>query len=334
MARKSIRRCCTLILWLSACTAPAAQPTDVPAIAPTILPPTTPTATPDCQPAAGVTVTVQRLTDTTALLHATGLQPGEIPSVFYSTSNGAGKSSRTEAWGFANGADAHGEFSFELHNLQPPEGQTTAAWDIRLVHRRGVACAQITVPLSAEISATPMASPTYPWQGFVVTTPESPQPTPPAVIGGGVVSDGPFIFDLRLFRDASFGRNPVAASLYGDLEGIGSWLYWFYDGTGTVGPVKTYWGTLPHLDQLLQETYASIPAGSSGGRTGGVMLPGGFFTPGESRPGDRVRVALEVILPDASYGAVLAFTLTKGPHGFEPAGISVGPLDRAQQPSP
>lgn len=146
MARKGILGCCTLILWLSACTAPASHPTDVPSVAPTILPPTTPTATPDCQPAAGVTVTVQRLTDTTALLRATGLQPGEIPSIFYSTSNSAGNSSRTEAWGFANGADAHGEFSFELHNLQPPQGQATAAWDIRLVHRRGVACAEISMP--------------------------------------------------------------------------------------------------------------------------------------------------------------------------------------------
>ena len=57
-----------------------------------------------------------------------------------------GFTKRGETWGFANGADEHGEFSLQLTSLQPLEGQTKATWDIRLVHAHGVACAEITMP--------------------------------------------------------------------------------------------------------------------------------------------------------------------------------------------
>ncbi len=125
-------------------TMPSAFPS--PAVTVQVLPPTTPTATPDCQPVPGVTIEVQRLGETTAVLHVSGLQSGEVPFVFYSTSiNGVG-AKRSEAWGFAKGADEHGEFSLELTGLQPLEGQTKATWDIRLVHARGVACTEITMP--------------------------------------------------------------------------------------------------------------------------------------------------------------------------------------------
>jgi hypothetical protein len=111
-----------------------------------VMPPVSPTATPDCQPAAGVAIEVLRVSDSTALLHASGLQPGEIPFIFYSTSISGVRSMRRESGGFAKGADEQGEFSFELTGLQPLEGQASATWDIRLVHRRGVACAAITLP--------------------------------------------------------------------------------------------------------------------------------------------------------------------------------------------
>ena len=124
------------------------MPTTVPepAVTVQVLPPTTPTATPDCLPVSGVAINIQRVSDTTATLHATGLQPGEIPSVFYSTSTNGVGAKRGEAWGFAKGVDEHGEFSLQLTSLQPLEGQTKATWDIRLVHARGVACTEITMP--------------------------------------------------------------------------------------------------------------------------------------------------------------------------------------------
>ncbi len=158
-----------------------------------------------------------------------------------------------------------------------------------------------------------------------------PQPTPEDVLGGGTVFDGPFIFELRLFRDPSLNRHPVAASLYSDLDGFGAWMYWFYNGADPIGPVETHWGTLSPdgqfvLDQLLQASYPLIQTGTSGGREGGVLLPGGFFTPGQSAVGDRIHVALKVTTPAGDYGAVLVFSLEQGLNGFEPAGISVDKL--------
>jgi len=149
---------------------------------------------------------------------------------------------------------------------------------------------------------------------------------PADVIGGGAVKDGPFVFDLRLFQDPSFGQQPVAASLYSDLNGIGAYLWWVYQGPEATGPVQTYWGTLPHLDQLDQATFASISKGSNGGRTGGVLLPGGPFLPGESNPGDRIHLALKVHTPNGNFGAVLHFTLNQDANGFEPTDISVDVL--------
>jgi|SRR5581483_8991207 hypothetical protein len=152
------------------------------------------------------------------------------------------------------------------------------------------------------------------------------QPTPTDVIGGGVTGSGPFRFDLRLFYDASLNQQPVATSLYSDMNGIGSFMYWCYQGSEPIGPIETYWGTVPQLNQLLQETYESIQPGSCGGRTGGILLPGGFFISGESKVGDRVQVALKVRTGDKEFGAVISFTLTQGPNGFEPTNISVTPL--------
>lgn len=152
---------------------------------------------------------------------------------------------------------------------------------------------------------------------------EPPQPTLENILGGGTVQDGPFTFDLRLYRDPRLTRAPVAPSMYSDMEGIGAYMYWFYMGSEPVGPVETYLGTLPQLDQLLQATFDSIRLGSSGGRNGGILLPGGSFITGESRPGDHVRVALKVTTQQGDYGALLAFNLRQGDNGLEPADISV-----------
>jgi hypothetical protein len=149
------------------------------------------------------------------------------------------------------------------------------------------------------------------------------QPTPANAIGGGTVEDGPFSFDLRIIQDPSLRREPVAPSLYSDLEGFGSYMYWSYTGSEVIGPVTTYWGTEPQVDQLLQATHALVQIGSSGGRTGGILLPGGSMMPGQSRAGDRERLVLKVTTPGGDYGAVLLFTLKQGADGFEPADISV-----------
>jgi hypothetical protein len=159
---------------------------------------------------------------------------------------------------------------------------------------------------------------------FETTVPMEPlQPTPENVIDGGTVLDGPFTFDLRLIRDPSLTRQPVAPSLFSDMEGFGTYMYWSYTGSEVMGPVTTYWGTEPQVDQLLQATYAQVQMGSSGGRTGGILLPGGSVMPGQSKAGDRERVVLKVSTPGGDHGAVLLFTLKQGANGFEPVDVSV-----------
>ena len=105
-----------------------------------------PTATPDCIHAEGVTLDVRRISDTGVELHARGLQPGEIPFVIHSTSiSGVGGMSG-ESGKFVEGADGQGEFVYELKGLIPLEGETSATWDIRFIHARGVECAIIILP--------------------------------------------------------------------------------------------------------------------------------------------------------------------------------------------
>jgi len=104
-----------------------------------------PTATPDCLHTDGVTLDVRRISDSGVELRARGLQPGEIPYITYSTFSSARSMSGTSGI-FVKGADANGEFVFELKGLLPLEGQTSAAWDIRFIHARGVECATITLP--------------------------------------------------------------------------------------------------------------------------------------------------------------------------------------------
>jgi hypothetical protein len=103
------------------------------------------TATPDCLHADGVTVDVRRISDSGVELHARGLQPGEIPFITYSTFSGARSMSGTSG-SFIKGADANGEFVFEQNGLFPIAGQTSATWDIRFIHARGVECATIALP--------------------------------------------------------------------------------------------------------------------------------------------------------------------------------------------
>jgi hypothetical protein len=142
--RKALLFACFLLFPLFACAGAGGSP--LPEVTVQIGPPVTPGSTPACRPTAGVTIEMVRLSDTIAVVHATGLQPGERPSLFYSTVKNAAGSGRGGERDLADGADQHGELAFELSDLEPPAGQESATWDIRLVHRRGVACAQITLP--------------------------------------------------------------------------------------------------------------------------------------------------------------------------------------------
>lgn len=104
-----------------------------------------PTATPDCLHADGVVLDVRRISNTGVELHASGLQPGEIPYITHSTFSRS-RSLREESGGFVDGADAKGEFIFVLKGLIPLEGEISSTWDIHFIHARGVECATVTLP--------------------------------------------------------------------------------------------------------------------------------------------------------------------------------------------
>ncbi len=104
-----------------------------------------PTATPECQHADRVTLEVRRISDTKVELQVSGLQPGEIPYVTFYTSSPY-QSLGITSGNFAEGADALGKFTFEQGGLMPPQRESSATWDIRFIHARGVECATITLP--------------------------------------------------------------------------------------------------------------------------------------------------------------------------------------------
>jgi hypothetical protein len=132
-----------IVLFCTACQTQAA--TAVPVVEVSTAMFEVPTATPDCQHAEGVTMDIKRRSDSKVTLQISGLQPGEVPYIIYSTSSGG--ASRMIGSGYSvTGADASGKFTHDQGGLLPLEGQTSATWDIRLIHSRGVECATITLP--------------------------------------------------------------------------------------------------------------------------------------------------------------------------------------------
>ncbi len=129
------------IFILVFCVACQVQSSPAPVgVTPEVAPFVEPTPTPDCQPVLGVSIKVKD-----RVLEISGLQPGENPTVFYSAENRKG-AQRVESYNFAEGANKEGVFTYKLDMLRVLDGDTRTVWDLRVVHSRGVACAQITVP--------------------------------------------------------------------------------------------------------------------------------------------------------------------------------------------
>lgn len=153
------------------------------------------------------------------------------------------------------------------------------------------------------------------------------QPTPQDIIGGGTMQDGPFTFLLWLFRDPTLSLQPVTSSLYSDLDGIGVYLHWVYEGENSIGPVETFGGSPQFLMPFPMGTFARIESGSSGGRTGGIILGGGYGLPAEIKVGDQISLLLKVVTADGEYGAWLNFTIEQGPNGFDFRDISIETIE-------
>ncbi len=192
--------------------------------------------------------------------------------------------------------------------------------------------------LLAACSATlqPVAVPTQPVPATVQGRTEAPdptlsapaaiprtdfEPTPGVITAGSTIQNGPFTFYLYLYNDAALNRNPVAPSLYSDLKGFGAYMFWKYSGPGMQGPVEEYWGTAPQLSLI--ETYPQLHADQTGGRSGGILLRGGFFIQGQSHTGDSVEVVIQMRTPGGVYGATISLVLAGSEGNFSPTSIQI-----------
>ena len=108
---------------------------------------------PACRHVEGLTLDMRRMGDDQVRLNVSGLQPGEHPSLIYTTASTEVVSSKVEMYDVVEGADAEGRFSIILSGLRPL-GDNSATWDVRLIHARGVECATITILGSASTSST------------------------------------------------------------------------------------------------------------------------------------------------------------------------------------
>jgi hypothetical protein len=137
-----------IVLIVILCLVQLAKPTTLPEVQLSTVSAWTPDTVPACQPAPGVTFKVQKTGQYRAELIATGLQPGEIPYVYYGTLDnlltagftGYPVNEKGEFFADLNGSE------YDADVLKPPEGQASATWEFRLVHERGVECARITMP--------------------------------------------------------------------------------------------------------------------------------------------------------------------------------------------
>ncbi len=119
----------------------------------------------------------------------------------------------------------------------------------------------ITVPAPMVTAITPAPTNEVP---DARARPIPPQPTPADLIGGDVVQDGPFTFFLWLFRDPRMNQQPAIPSFYSDLDGIGIYKSWVYQGPDVSGPVRLDWGTLPQLHPFMEYSSLTNGEGDSG----------------------------------------------------------------------
>ena len=135
-----------LLVFASACWPLAPTPV----VITQVLPPSTPTATPECTPLLpGMSLTVTALSPSKAKVEMAGFQPGEqVTIIFYSdivVSGGHSRSSRVESLP-VEPVDASGRFTDVEGNLRRLPGAATNHWNVQVVHARGVACTDITLP--------------------------------------------------------------------------------------------------------------------------------------------------------------------------------------------
>ncbi len=125
---------------------PAAVPMPSPAVTVQVLRTVEPSPTPaPCTPLpAGMSLSVKPLSPTYVQVEIKGLEPGE-KLIFIAHAETSGHRTRSEGLPVA-GADSDGHFVYQIGGLGPLPGSTRNQWQIQVIHSRGVACADVTLP--------------------------------------------------------------------------------------------------------------------------------------------------------------------------------------------
>jgi hypothetical protein len=93
---------------------------------------------------AGMTLSVKPVSATSVQVEIKGLEPGE-KLIFIAHAETSGYRSRIEGLPVA-GADSDGHFVYQMGGLGPLPGSTRNQWQIQIIHARGVACTDVTLP--------------------------------------------------------------------------------------------------------------------------------------------------------------------------------------------
>jgi hypothetical protein len=91
-----------------------------------------------------MTLSVRPLSPTSVEVEIKGLEPGE-KLIFIAHAETSRYRSRIEGLPVA-GADADGHFVTQIAGLGPLPGSTRNQWQIQVIHSRGVACTDVTLP--------------------------------------------------------------------------------------------------------------------------------------------------------------------------------------------
>ena len=88
---------------------------------------------------------VKPISSSSAQVEMKGLEPGETLTIIFKAEVPGRHFSQIEEHP-AQQANANGYYSYEVSGLRALPGSTVNQWQIQIVHARGVACTEVTLP--------------------------------------------------------------------------------------------------------------------------------------------------------------------------------------------
>ncbi len=139
-----------------------------------------------------------------------------------------------------------------------------------------------------------------------------------ALLGGSIIKNGPFIFDLSLYCNPGLGPEQQG-NQFSEIRGLGIHWKWIYNGEHIPGPVQIYWGLEPYVDPNTAFSADLNPQSSAGSNTG-LYFPRKEY-PSRVYPNwvaaeTELHYTLKVQTTQGTYGARLSFVLKREADGF------------------